>query len=490
MSVLAKPCSSSSEACGRRCRKATSLARRRALDAAIAEIEERYGSAGPGSASRFADAAPTPPASQRGKPAPRRRAESRLRASRPPPAPTFSTVQRPSAPAAPGPAAPSARSPSQTGAPSQPGAAADARSGRGAATSAADAREDPAGREPAASANPGCREASRSGADRWLRRLDPSWLLQWPTSLPPDRRPAGPLRRWGRRTARMKVCPDWRRSTRPRRSDRTRPTTGTRSTRRPLSRAVTMNLGNGPKRPKWRRSSTAPAWRPDRRRRCSARLRRAPKSPSRSRLLWIAAAVVLGIVLAVAGAAILMRQKPQDLAIKPPVEAQQPAPPEPSAKIAERVQTTPPAPAAPASAPQATPSSSARRGGASDLGARGAELSRPIRRACAVGRAGGDVDRFGGQPAKTGRELGLDRVVPDSAGAEPAGDGRGKGGSGHPRSQDARDHDLEEEHRSDATGDAHDRPEILLRRRRSDHRLQGRRPAADAQGGFRPRPKR
>ena len=74
------------------------------------------------------------------------------------------------------------------------------------------------------------------------------------------------------------------------------------------------------------------------------------------RLLWIAAAVVLGIVLAVAGAAILMRQKPQDLAIKPPVETQQPAPPEPSAKIAERVQTTPPAPAAPASAsaPQAS----------------------------------------------------------------------------------------------------------------------------------------
>jgi hypothetical protein len=58
----------------------------------------------------------------------------------------------------------------------------------------------------------------------------------------------------------------------------------------------------------------------------------------------------------VAGAAILMRQKPQDLAIKPPVEAQQPAPPESSAKIAERVQTTPAAPAAPASAPQATPS--------------------------------------------------------------------------------------------------------------------------------------
>ena len=45
------------------------------------------------------------------------------------------------------------------------------------------------------------------------------------------------------------------------------------------------------------------------------------------RWLWIAAAVLLGVVLAVAGAAILMRQKPQDLAIKPPVEAAKPAEP-------------------------------------------------------------------------------------------------------------------------------------------------------------------
>jgi hypothetical protein len=75
------------------------------------------------------------------------------------------------------------------------------------------------------------------------------------------------------------------------------------------------------------------------------------------RLLWVAAAVVLGIVLAVAGVAILMRQKPQDLALKPPVETQQPSSPEPPAKIAERVQTnptaTPAAPSSPATGPQA-----------------------------------------------------------------------------------------------------------------------------------------
>ena len=72
--------------------------------------------------------------------------------------------------------------------------------------------------------------------------------------------------------------------------------------------------------------------------------------------LWIAAAVLLGVVLAVAAAAILMRQKPQDLAIKPAVEAQKLAAPQPSAKIAERVEPPPPAPAptTPASGPQAT----------------------------------------------------------------------------------------------------------------------------------------
>jgi hypothetical protein len=104
-------------------------------------------------------------------------------------------------------------------------------------------------------------------------------------------------------------------------------------------------------------------------------------------LLWIAAAVVLGIVLAVAGAAILMRQKPQDLAIKPPVETQQPAPPEPSAKIAERVQANAPAPAAPpppASGPQA--GQSGAQGAAPTTPAPGAP-SAPAAPAPSAGRA-------------------------------------------------------------------------------------------------------
>jgi hypothetical protein len=65
--------------------------------------------------------------------------------------------------------------------------------------------------------------------------------------------------------------------------------------------------------------------------------------------LWIAAAVALGVVLAVAGAAILMRQKPQDLAIKPTAQETAPPAPQPPAKIAERVEATPAIPAAPAS---------------------------------------------------------------------------------------------------------------------------------------------
>ncbi len=105
------------------------------------------------------------------------------------------------------------------------------------------------------------------------------------------------------------------------------------------------------------------------------------------RLLWIAAAVVLGIVLAVAGAAILMRQKPQDLAIKPPVEAQQLAPPEPSAKIAERVQANPPAPAAPPAPASAQP--------AGQSGAQGAAPATPTPEAPKASAASGPAPSAG-----------------------------------------------------------------------------------------------
>ncbi len=124
-----------------------------ALDAAIAEIEDRYGPQDPAAP----PASPTSPGA--GKPG------APPRAVPPPPPPQFSTVQRPSAPGALGPGAPSARSPSRTGAHRPIRRDSHARSGRGAATSDAIAGREPASREPPPGANSGCGEASRSGAD-------------------------------------------------------------------------------------------------------------------------------------------------------------------------------------------------------------------------------------------------------------------------------------------------------------------------------------
>jgi hypothetical protein len=67
---------------------------------------------------------------------------------------------------------------------------------------------------------------------------------------------------------------------------------------------------------------------------------------------WAALAVALGIVLSVAVAAIVMRQKPQDLAINPPAPPATEAPEAP-AKIAQRAEPAP-AEGAASSAPNAT----------------------------------------------------------------------------------------------------------------------------------------
>ena len=170
-----------------------------ALDAAIAEIEERYGSQEP---------APPPPSTP--PPVAAKPEATPAKAAPPPPPPKFATVQRPTAPPAPGPAAATARSPSQTGVPGQPGAANAAVPG---------AAQRPAPPLPSVASRwgarrkrqPRLRDGLPRGRRRRLRRLDPSWLLQWPTSPPPDRGPAGPLHPWGRRAARMRVCPEWRR---------------------------------------------------------------------------------------------------------------------------------------------------------------------------------------------------------------------------------------------------------------------------------------
>ena len=233
MNVLAKPCSSSSEACGRRCRKATSLARRPRLTQRSPRLRRDMGAQDP--APPLASPPPTPPVA--GKPVaardPLRRPRNSLRSSAP------ARLRRPGRPL---PRLERLRKPVRQ---AKPGPFKAQRSGL--------RRRH---QEGASQPKPRSKRQLRLRGDqpqrrrRWLRRLDPSWPLQWPTSPPPYRGPDGPLHRWGRRTAKTKVCPDWRRSTRPRRSDRTRPTTGTRPTLHPLSRAVAMNLGNGPKRPK------------------------------------------------------------------------------------------------------------------------------------------------------------------------------------------------------------------------------------------------
>jgi hypothetical protein len=95
-----------------------------------------------------------------------------------------------------------------------------------------------------------------------------------------------------------------------------------------------------------------------------------PSAPSRidapraNPLPWILLAVIVGIVLSVAVAAFVLRQKPQDLAIKEPPEAADSQPAAPAAKIPDRVggATATPTPAptpAPASSIEATPTAAA-----------------------------------------------------------------------------------------------------------------------------------
>ena len=84
------------------------------------------------------------------------------------------------------------------------------------------------------------------------------------------------------------------------------------------------------------------------------------EAPRVNPLPWILLAVIVGVVLSVAVAAFLLRQKPQDLAIKEPTEVTESPSATPAAKISERVggaEATPaPAPTpAPASSAEATP---------------------------------------------------------------------------------------------------------------------------------------
>ncbi len=125
-----------------------------ALDAAIAEIEERYKPQDPASPPASGPQTPTPPAARKADAAP-------AKAAPPPPPPKFAGVQRPAAPPAPGPATPPARSPSQTGSPVQPGiASAPVQAPPQRPSPSAQERGQPTG-SAATGANPGCGTASR-----------------------------------------------------------------------------------------------------------------------------------------------------------------------------------------------------------------------------------------------------------------------------------------------------------------------------------------
>ena len=312
----------------------------KALDAAIAEIEERHGSQDPAPPPASAPPAPTSPAA--GKPG-----AAPAKAVPPPPQPA--AVQRPAAPAAPGPSEASARSPSQTRAPSQPGAASAPIQGAALRPPPpSQPRSQPAGSPPQAPIP----TAGKPAAPPTVASPARSQLAA-AMANPPSGRSAPPVGTKGGKDEGLPgvAALDPGRAVRPNKADDAQasgapPVIATRHDE-------SVQSAEAPE-------VAAEFDRPGLASRPEAEIQR-PVAPGADvakpkPLLWIAAAVVLGIVLAVAGAAILMRQKPQDLAIKPPVETQQPAPPEPSAKIAERVQANPPAPAAPpppASGPQA-----------------------------------------------------------------------------------------------------------------------------------------
>ena len=234
-----------------------------------------------------------------------------------PPPPQFSTVQRPSAPSAGGPPASSARWPSQPGAPGQPGPAAtpvQAAAPRprppaqGPSQPAATPPQAPtlsAGR-PAVAAGPTVASPARS-------QLAAAMANQ-PSSVSRTGRAAPSVSARGSEDEGLPgvAALDPAQAIRPGKTDDGDPFGAPRIVARRNDEA--MQSGEAPE-------VAAEFDRPGLASRPEAEIQR-PVAPGADvakpkPLLWIAAAIVLGVVLAVAGVAILMRQKPQDLAIKP-----------------------------------------------------------------------------------------------------------------------------------------------------------------------------
>jgi hypothetical protein len=339
----------------------------KALDAAIAEIEGKYGSQDDPPPDASSTAALDVALASAGKP----RSAPASKAAQPP-SPQAAVVQRPSEPRAPTFAAP-ARPPSPAGSPSPPGQAPSGPVQAAGAQRPAPppARSQPAGTNPQAPGAPAGTPAAV--APTAAASPSPARSQSAAATVNPSRSygsgagRAAPL--VGAKAAKDEGLPgvatlDPSRAVRPSMADdahasdappvvATRPDEPLQSAKAPEVAAEIDRLGFAARPEPEIQRPVAPG----------ADVAKPRPWP------WIAAAVLLGVVLAVAGVAILMRQKPQDLAIKPPVEAQQSAAPPPSAKIAERVEPTPSAPAAP-TAPAGEPT-------ADQSGAQGAAPTSP-----------------------------------------------------------------------------------------------------------------
>ena len=396
----------------------------KALDAAIAEIEGRYGSEqGAEPSASPAAAAPTPTSPPAGKPGPAPAPSPKVA---PPPAPAQApAAQRPSPAAASAPSASPTRSPSQAGSPSPSGptqsaavqAAAAQRpqpptqgrtqppagpppqaptapAGKPAAVASA-AAASPARSQLAAAmgSSPGGRAApsvvARGGRDEGLpgvTALDPARAVR-----PPNRADNGhefrraargcdPSRRTGAggRRARSRGRDGPARPSLPARCGD--PAPGRAGRRRRQAETVAMDRGGGSS---WRRPCGRGSRDPD------APEAAGPRHQAARRGAAACPAAALGED---------RRTRRTD-----------PAPISRASSSGERIANGP-----------------TERSGrdASDPGARSGE---PARSAVAVSRPSGYAGRRGRQSAEAGRELRLDDVVPDSSGAGSASDGRGEG---------------------------------------------------------------
>jgi hypothetical protein len=306
----------------------------KALDAAIAEIEEKYGSQDASAPSASAaPASPTPSSPAVGKPSGAPAPQAAPSSARP----QAAAVQRPAAPPAPAFVAP--------GRPPSPAGSSGPASARSQPTTSPQAPAAPSGKPATVtSAAPASPSPTRS-------QTAPATVNPPPAYGPRVGRPPPSVQAKGGKEEALPEALDPARAVRPSRADDAHasgapPVVATRPDD-PLQSAEAPQVAAEVDRPGLAAKPESEIQRP-----AAPGIDVAKPKP----WLWIGAAILLGVVLAVAGAAILMRQKPQDLAIKPPVEAQQPAAPQPSAKIAERVEPAPTAPASPptpASAPAA-----------------------------------------------------------------------------------------------------------------------------------------